>query len=71
MSRDTLQTRRFNRAVGVCGSVAALARILNVSTEDVSHWLDGETAAPLDVYLAVLRLLMAEESPLEQDRGNG
>jgi hypothetical protein len=42
-----------------------------VSTDDLSHWLDGEVAAPLDVYLAVLRLLMAEDLALEQDRANG
>jgi DNA-binding transcriptional regulator YiaG len=53
MQADTPYTRTLRRAVGICGSEAALATTLNVSVAALYRWLHGDTV-PIDVYLKAL-----------------
>jgi DNA-binding phage protein len=57
MSRNTPQIRTLNRAVEICGGVAALAKHLGVSLEALRRWLDGDTVPTAEAYLKALDLV--------------
>jgi hypothetical protein len=44
----------MQRAIVLCGGVVALAKALGVSVGDLSHWLDGYTPPPTEVYIRSL-----------------
>jgi DNA-binding transcriptional regulator YiaG len=53
--RPIIHTLR--KALGVLGSREELAQYLNVSMEDLSHWLSGESAPPPRPYLEAIDLV--------------
>ena len=57
MGGNTPQARTLYRAVGLCGGVAPLAKILGVVVADLSRWLDGDELPPLAVYLMALDIV--------------
>jgi DNA-binding transcriptional regulator YiaG len=59
MTADTPYTRTLRRAVGICGSEAALARTLNVSVAALYRWLHGETV-PIEMYMKALDVVAGQ-----------
>jgi DNA-binding transcriptional regulator YiaG len=47
----------MQRAVTVCGGLAALAIALDVSAETLRNWLDGHATPPVDAYIKALDLV--------------
>jgi DNA-binding transcriptional regulator YiaG len=56
MNADTPYTRTLRRALGICGSEAALASTLNVSVAALYRWIHGDTV-PIEVYMRALDLV--------------
>lgn len=50
-------TRTLARAAEICGGVQALARILRVPVPDLSAWIAGTAATPMEVYLRALEFV--------------
>ena len=59
MIADTPYTRTLRRAVGICGSETALARMLNVPVAALSGWLHGDTV-PIEMYAKALALVAGQ-----------
>jgi hypothetical protein len=57
MSETTPQARTLHRALATCGGVVPLAKALHVSVDELSRWLDGHVAPPVNVYLSALDLV--------------
>ena len=57
MSETTPQARTLHRALAICGGIVPLAKALQVSVDELSRWLDGHVAPPVNVYLMALDLV--------------
>ena len=58
----------LRKALGIVGSRAELAHYLNVSAEDVSSWLNGETVPPPRPYLEAIDLVESGRRQARQER---
>jgi len=57
VSETTPQARTLHRALAICGGLVPLARALGVTVEELSRWLEGHVAPPVNVYLMALDLV--------------
>ena len=57
MLESTPQIRTLRRAVEICGGIPTLARALNVTKGELSHWLDGHAVPPTAIYMLALDLV--------------
>jgi DNA-binding transcriptional regulator YiaG len=58
----------LRKALGVLGSREELAQYLNVSMEDLSGWLRGETVPPPRPYLEAIDLVESGRRQARQER---
>jgi hypothetical protein len=52
-----LQRLVMRKAVSVCGSDAHLSRVLNVPVLQVRRWIQGQDAAPLQIFNETMRFV--------------
>jgi DNA-binding transcriptional regulator YiaG len=64
--RPIIHTLR--KALGMLGSREELAQYLNVSIEDLSSWLRGESAPPPRPYLEAIDLVESGRRQSRQER---
>jgi hypothetical protein len=55
--KSTPESRTLQRAAEASGGVVELAKILDVSVGELSHWLDGTVPPPVAIYKKALDLL--------------
>jgi len=58
----------LRKALGVLGSREELAQYLNVSLDDLSRWLKGESAPPPRPYLAAIDLVESGRRQAREER---
>ena len=54
-----LQRLVMRKAASVCGGERSLSRVLNVPVAQARRWIDGEDAAPLQVFNRTMRFVNA------------
>jgi hypothetical protein len=57
MPASVLQHLVLRKAASVCGSEAALSRILKVSGAELRSWMDGKAAPPLRIFNQAIKLV--------------
>jgi predicted transcriptional regulator len=58
---ESVHTRAIRRAARYCGGLDALARRIGVSRARLGLHADGVEEAPMDVFLAVVDIILEEE----------
>lgn len=59
MPASATQMRTLGRALKDCGSEQALAKKLGVAVADLTGWLTGRDALPVEIYCRTLDLVAA------------
>jgi predicted transcriptional regulator len=59
--RESLATLILHEACQTAGGIAPLAKLLGVSSAALNRWLDGEEAAPVEIYQACIGIVLLHE----------
>ena len=75
---ESVHTRAIRRAARYCGGLDPLARRIGVSRARLGLYAEGVEEAPMDVFLAVVDIILDEEvarlgrsHPVREDRKSG
>jgi len=67
---DSVHSRAIRRAARYCGSLEALSQRIGVSRTRLGLYAEGVEEAPMDVFLAVVDIILdAEVAQLARDHG--
>jgi hypothetical protein len=58
MKNSDVPGQAIRRAIQLCGGIDALSDALNVQTESLHKWLDGEEEVPMPVFIQTVGLLL-------------